>query len=81
VTPSSFEVRIEGDDVGVVVHRERFRSQPEVRHALAASGLECRAVLGMDEVDGEVLLHEPPDEDRHYKLVYIASKGRAPEAA
>jgi len=76
VAPSIFEVRIEGDDVGVIVHHERFRSQSEVRHALAASGLECRAVLGMDESDGEVLLHEPPDEDHHYKVLYIASRGR-----
>jgi SAM-dependent methyltransferase len=78
VEPSIFEVRIEGDDVETVVHRHRFRSQPEVRAAIAASGLECRAALGMDEVDGKVALSEPPDEDRHYKLVYIAGKGLSP---
>lgn len=77
VEPSMFEVRIEGDDVGVIVHRERFHSQSEVRQALAASGLECLATLGMDDVDGQVFLHEPPDEDRQYKVVYIASKGTA----
>jgi SAM-dependent methyltransferase len=75
VEPSIHEVRIEGDDVETIVHRHRFRSQSEVREAMAASGLECRAVLGMDEVDGEVVLSEPPDEGRHYKVVYIAAKG------
>jgi SAM-dependent methyltransferase len=74
VEPSIHEVRIEGDDVETIVHRHRYRTQPEVREAIAASGLECRAALGMEEVDGEVVL-EPPDEDRHYKVVYVAAKG------
>ncbi len=73
VEPSIYEVRIEGDDVETIVHHHRFRSQPEVREAIAASGLECRAALGMEEVDGEIILSEP-DEDRHYKVVYIAAK-------
>lgn len=74
VEPGVHEARIEGDDLEtVIVNRQRFRSQPEVREAMAASGLELRAVLGMEEVDGEVILSEPPDEERHYKLVYIAS--------
>lgn len=78
VEPSIYEVRIEGDDVTTVVNRQRFRSQPEVLAAIAAAGLECRAVLGMEEVDGEVVLSEPPDEGRHYKVVYVAA--RAPTA-
>lgn len=78
VEPSIHEVRIEGDDVETIVHRHRFRSQPEVREAIAASGLECRAALGMEEVDGEVVLSEP-DEDRHYKVVYIAAKATSLE--
>jgi SAM-dependent methyltransferase len=75
VEPSIHEVRIEGDDVETTIHRHRFRSQPEVRQAIADSGLECRAVLGMEETEpGEITLSEPPDEDRHYKVVYIAAK-------
>ncbi|HEX9967527.1 MAG TPA: class I SAM-dependent methyltransferase [Solirubrobacterales bacterium] len=74
VEPSVHEVRIDGDDVNTLVNRQRFRSAPEVLEAMAASGLECRAVLGMEEVGGKVLLSEPPDEDRHYKVVYIAAK-------
>ncbi len=75
VEPSIYEVRIEGNDVETIVHRHRFRSQLEVREAMTASGLECRAALGMEEVDGEVVLSEPPDEGHHYKIVYIAAKG------
>jgi SAM-dependent methyltransferase len=74
VEPSIREVRIEGDDVETIVHRQRFRAQQEVREAIAASGLECRAALGMEEVDGKITLSEP-DEDRHYKVIYIAAKG------
>jgi SAM-dependent methyltransferase len=78
VEPSIHEVRIEGDDVGTIVHRQRFRSQPEVRNVIAASGLECRAALGMEEADGEIILSEP-DEDRHYKVIYIAAKATSIE--
>jgi SAM-dependent methyltransferase len=73
VEPSIHEVRIKGDDVGTIVHHHRFRSEPEVRKAFAASGLECRAALGVEEVDGEINLSEL-DEDRHYKVIYIAAK-------
>ena len=78
VEPSIREVRIEGDGMDTVVHRQRFRSQTEVREAITASGLECRAAMGMEEVDGEIMLSEP-DEDRHYKVVYIAAKATSSE--
>lgn len=78
VEPAIHEVRVEGDDVETIVHRHRFRSQPEVREAIAASGLECRAALGMEEVDGEIVLSDP-DEDHHYKVVYIAAKATSIE--
>jgi len=74
IAPGLHETRIEGDDIEPIIHRERFHSQPAVREALAATGLECRAVLGMEEVGGEVILTEPPDEDRHYKVIYIAAR-------
>ncbi len=72
--PSVFETRIEGDDIEPIVHRERFRGEAEVREAMAAAGLECRAVLGMHEIDNKVVLVEPPDESRDYKVVYIGAK-------
>lgn len=74
VEPSIYEVRIEGDDVETIVHRHRFYSQSAVHEAMTASGLECRAILGMEEVGGEIVLSDPPDDDRHYKIVYIAAR-------
>jgi SAM-dependent methyltransferase len=74
VAPSIFETRIEGDDIEPIVHRERFRTQAEVREAMAGAGLDCRAVLGMHEIDNKVVLVEPPDETRDYKVVYIGSR-------
>ena len=72
--PSVFETRIEGDDIEPIVHRERFRSEPEVREAMAAAGLDCLAALGMQEVDDQIILSDPPDENRDYKVVYIGAK-------
>ncbi len=69
-----FESRIEGDDIEPIVHRERYRSEPEVREAMSAAGLDCLAALGMQEIDGKVVLSEPPDEARDYKVVYIGAK-------
>jgi SAM-dependent methyltransferase len=70
-----FESRIEGDSLDKpICHRERFHSQEEVLSALRAAGFEPRALLGMEEVPGGVVMSSPPDEERHYKLVYIAAK-------
>jgi SAM-dependent methyltransferase len=71
--PSVFETRIEGDDIEPIVHRERFRPEAEVREAMAAAGLGCLAVLGMQEIEGKVVLSDPPDEGRDYKIVYIGA--------
>jgi SAM-dependent methyltransferase len=71
VSPSVYEARIEGDGIEAVPTRERFRPEPEVREAMSAAGLTCLAALGMEEADGEVVLSEPPDEQRHYKIVFI----------
>jgi SAM-dependent methyltransferase len=67
-----YETRIEGDDIAEpIVHRERFRSSPEIREAMRVAGLDCVAVLGMHEIDEKVVLADPPDESRDYKVVYI----------
>jgi SAM-dependent methyltransferase len=76
VEPSIFETRIEGDDLEPSIHRERFRPESEVREAMAAAGLECLSVLSMNEADGEVVLSDPPDEERDYKVIYIGRKAR-----
>jgi SAM-dependent methyltransferase len=74
VEPNVHESRIEGDLAEPVVNRERWRPEPEVKEAMAAAGLECLAALGMDEVDDEVVLTDPIDEDRDYKMVFIGAK-------
>lgn len=77
--PSVFETRIEGDDIKEpIVHRERFRSQAEIRKAMNAAGLDCLAVLGMHEIDNKVILADPPDESRDYKVVYIGKVAETP---
>jgi hypothetical protein len=43
-----------------------------MRGAIEAAGLDCLATFGMEEVDDEVVLVQPLDESRHYKIVYIA---------
>jgi hypothetical protein len=73
--PTMFESQIEGDGIEEPIrHQERFRSEPEIQAAMAAAGLDCLAVLGMEEVGGEVLLTDPPEDERHYKIVYIGRK-------
>lgn len=74
IAPDTYEVRIEGDGIETIVTRERFRTQTEVREALTAAGLECRAALGMYEDEEGVHLSDPLDEEQHYKIVYIAAK-------
>jgi SAM-dependent methyltransferase len=70
--PSTFEARVEGSDIEPITHRQRYRTVAEVHEAIAAAGLECLATLGMEEINGQVVLAEPLDERRHYKVVYIA---------
>jgi SAM-dependent methyltransferase len=70
--PSIFEARIEGSDIDPITHRQRHRTVTEVHEAIGTAGLECLATLGMEEVNGQVVLAEPLDERRHYKVVYIA---------
>ena len=73
VAPSVFESLLEGDGLDdPILNRERFRPLDEVRRALTEAGLTCLAVLGMDEIDGEVVLTDPPDEGRHYKIIFVA---------
>ncbi|HET8565867.1 MAG TPA: class I SAM-dependent methyltransferase [Solirubrobacterales bacterium] len=69
-----YENMIEGDDIEPITHRERHRSEGEVREAMAAAGLDCLAALGMTEVEGGVELHDPADEQQHFKVIYIGAK-------
>lgn len=68
-----FEARLSGQGVEAHVHRERHWTPEQVKKALEASGLRCLAALGQrEDADNRVILESPPDEDRHYKIVYIA---------
>lgn len=81
VAPSVFEAEIVGDRLPEPIRQmERFRSQREVLEAIRGVGLRTVASLGMTEADGEILLSEPPDERRDYKLIFIAAKAIATES-
>jgi SAM-dependent methyltransferase len=72
VNPAIFESEISGDRLPEPVrHLERFRSEAEVRDGMRAAGIETVAALGMREVDDEILLSAPLDEERDYKIVFI----------
>lgn len=72
--PPVFRARISGDSIDPVTITERYFAQNEVEAAIEAAGLECRAVLGQQEADGEVVLSERPDEERDSKFIYVASR-------
>jgi hypothetical protein len=46
---------------------------PSVERRARRSGLIALTVLGQRESDGEVLLSDPPDEERDAKTLYIAA--------
>ncbi|MBS1884898.1 MAG: hypothetical protein JSS97_18275, partial [Actinobacteria bacterium] len=77
VEPSIFGCEITGDRLSEPIRQlERFRSAREVRGAMGAAGLKTLAALGMSEADGEVVLTDPLDEGRDYKLVFIGAASR-----
>jgi SAM-dependent methyltransferase len=71
-----FAAQVSGGDVESHIHRERHWSEDQVRAAMASAGLEMLTALGQREAETKVLLEQPPDEQRHYKVIYI---GRATE--
>ncbi|HSS33556.1 MAG TPA: class I SAM-dependent methyltransferase [Solirubrobacterales bacterium] len=70
----TYEAQISGAGVETHVHRERHYTVEEVRAAMVASGLEPLVSLGQQEIDGQVVLVDPPDELRDHKIIHI---GRA----
>jgi len=73
-----FEARISGREVEAHVHRERHWEPERVQEALKASGLRCLAFSGQrEDADRRVILENPPDEERHYKIVFIAGRANA----
>jgi SAM-dependent methyltransferase len=77
VTPSIFEAELTGDRLDLPIrHLERFRATHEVLEAMEEAGLETLAALGMSESEGRILLSDPPDEQRNYKIVFIGRSCR-----
>jgi hypothetical protein len=74
VPGGTFAARVSGGEIEAHVHRERHWTADQVRGAMAAAGLEMLTALGQRETDMRVFLEQPPDEWRHYKVIYI---GRA----
>jgi SAM-dependent methyltransferase len=75
VGPAIFESEITGDRLpDPIRHLERFRSEEEVRKAMREAGVAVLAALGMREEGDEILLSDPVDERRDYKLVFIGAK-------
>ena len=68
-----FESELSGRGVEPHVHRQRHWTAAQIRDALTAAGLRCRAALGQREEAGRVLLSPAPDEERDAKVVYVAS--------
>lgn len=68
-----YEARLSGRDVEPRVHRQRHWTDGEIRAALETSGLRCLAALGMSEEGDRIVLSDTPDEERDYKVIYIAA--------
>lgn len=68
-----YEARLSGRDIEPSVHRQRHWLDEQIQAALEVNDLRCLAVLGMSEEGDRILLSEEPDEERDYKLIYIAA--------
>lgn len=68
----TFEAELSGRGVEEPsIHRERHWQQAEIEEAMETTGLRCLAVLGQREDQEGIHLDPEPDEQRHYKLIYI----------
>lgn len=68
-----YEARLTGRDFEPHVHRQRHWLDEQIQAALEANGLSCLATLGMSEEGDRIILSKAPDEERDYKLIYIAA--------
>jgi SAM-dependent methyltransferase len=68
----AFEAEISGSGVETHAHRQRHHPVERVQEAIAAAGLVHLGSLGQREADGQILLTEPPDEQRDHKSIHIA---------
>jgi SAM-dependent methyltransferase len=73
VSEAEFEAVPLSEDVGEAIapelHRERHFPREQILAALERTGLECLDVFGYGT---DERMHQPLDEDAHYKAIYIA---------
>jgi SAM-dependent methyltransferase len=69
----TFEAQLSGRGVETHIHRQRHWTAQEIRAALAGAGLACVAAMGQSEDDGDIILSEPPNEEREFKVIYVAA--------
>ncbi|HEX2265186.1 MAG TPA: class I SAM-dependent methyltransferase, partial [Solirubrobacterales bacterium] len=69
-----YRARLSAPGVESHEHRQRHWTTEQVREALKACGFSCLAVLGQREEDGRIHLREPPDEERDYKIIFVARR-------
>jgi SAM-dependent methyltransferase len=67
-----FVAQISGGGVETHEHRQRHHPIERVQEAIGAAGLEHLASLGQQEIDGKVVLTDPADEQRDYKVIHMA---------
>jgi hypothetical protein len=68
-----FEAEVGAPGGEPALHRQRHWPQGSVESAMNSSGLKCIAVLGQRGEGDQITLDISPDEERHYKLIYIGS--------
>lgn len=69
-----FEARLSGQSVESHVHRQRHWTPEQVEEALEACDLRPLSALGQREVNMQVILEAPYDEQRDSKLLHIAAR-------
>lgn len=70
-----FEAELSGRGVeGRSIHRERHWQRGQIDCAMESAGLRCLAVVGQYESEGMIHLDPEPDEQLHYKLIYIGGQ-------
>ena len=68
-----FEGQFSGRGISTHIHRQRHWTIGTVQERIEASGLRCLATLGQREHGGQIIVSEPPSEERDAKVVYIAT--------
>jgi SAM-dependent methyltransferase len=74
VPGGTYEAELEGPGIATHVHRQRHWTDDEIRGALGAAGLTCRARLGQREESGRIIFSPSVEEERDAKAIYIGAR-------